>query len=274
MQTAMKESFPAALETVRKYLLTICHDLCICPPKIILTINPIKTIWGNMIGLFTGDDCTGIVAIQVVAEFTETDYFNILCHELRHAWQWNNRIPYTEKDANAYEASTQLRISCRRYSGDITICEDANEEIAQIEEQHKQARQIAERKWKIEQEEKNEIEFNEWRVRERTREQAREAVPIPQDKSSGMNCYRCERSVQQGSNFCHRCGTKLQPIENIVQSDRPTIPKASGCGWNSMQSHFQDDVVLFGNIIRGALVMLPSIFFVIVVIYGIIKYNP
>jgi len=141
-----------AVNTVRKWYLSVCHDLCL--PEIPIIVKRVGG--GGRAGLFVGNrtqEPSGFVAVDlggvIVGESTggkvstscqisifatenycENDYLYALAHELRHAWQFVNNVPPTEEDCNDYASRFLKRFSrpnCEAYRGlvdekDYEIC--------------------------------------------------------------------------------------------------------------------------------------------------------
>ena len=122
-----------AVATVRKWHLTICHDLCLPYVPVIVrgrhreglagrafynwTQNESGFLAINFNGLIVGGPVGGEVSetyrveIYEVPHYTERDYIRSLAHELRHIWQYINRVPPTEEDCNDYSARVLNRFS-------------------------------------------------------------------------------------------------------------------------------------------------------------------
>ena len=114
---------PLGVGTIRKWHLTICHDLCIPVIPVLYTraLNGLAgefhgaisqesqgcvalSIDGVILGGPTGGavSTTCQVTIHEAEDYTETQYIHTLAHELRHAWHFLNAVPQTEEDANSY----------------------------------------------------------------------------------------------------------------------------------------------------------------------------
>jgi hypothetical protein len=77
---------------VRAWLNTISHDLCIRPPSITISTQ-CDGLYGPAGGAFDPRNyCVTIPAIYT----EERDIVEMLCHELRHAFNYANRIPQTK----------------------------------------------------------------------------------------------------------------------------------------------------------------------------------
>jgi len=87
---------------IRQWYLTICHDLCIEPPKIRIRQamhEPTYNICPD--GCYEHREDT--VTLYVVGEDIAEQYLLTLAHELRHAHQFHNGVAPTERDAEEYE---------------------------------------------------------------------------------------------------------------------------------------------------------------------------
>jgi Zn-finger nucleic acid-binding protein len=122
-----------AVETVRKWHLTVCHDLCLPYVPVIVrgphagglaghafynwTQNESGFIAFDFDGLILGGPIGGEVSetyrveIYTVPHYTEREYLHVLAHELRHIWQYKNRVPPTEEDCVVYAGRFLIRFN-------------------------------------------------------------------------------------------------------------------------------------------------------------------
>lgn len=131
-----------AVETVRKWHLTICRDLCLpVVPVIVKLHGPLGTageffgqrtqspsgfVGMSFDGIFVGENVGGEVsttywvAIYAASNYGEREYLYTLARELRHAWHFLNNVPATVEDANDYAERFLNRFSdpnSGRYAG-------------------------------------------------------------------------------------------------------------------------------------------------------------
>jgi hypothetical protein len=96
-QAAIRE----VVEVIRRWYLTICHDLCIPPPGVRIHKPTFAGIYNiSPAGLYEPDLFR--VTLFIVGEKMQEHYVLILAHELRHAYQHRNNLPMNERDAEEY----------------------------------------------------------------------------------------------------------------------------------------------------------------------------
>jgi len=134
-----------AVVSIKKWLLTICYDLCLPVVPVIVkhggngyagrffgehsvTQDASGWVGMNINGFMIGGPVGGQVhehtsyhiEIYVIAGYGEQEYLHTLAHELRHAWQFFNGIAATERDCNDYADSVLTRFDkpiCGEYLG-------------------------------------------------------------------------------------------------------------------------------------------------------------
>lgn len=124
-----KRSSPHALHeaelSIRKWFLTICHDLCLSPDHFILILSDYIDSGYNTPAAGSLQQIGNKkfkVNILISASNTQNDYRWILSHEMRHAWQFYNHIAATEQDCNNYANSFCERFcspDCGNYADNI-----------------------------------------------------------------------------------------------------------------------------------------------------------
>ena len=140
-----------AVETVRKWHLTILHDLCLPDVWVIVRSQHPQGLAGqafytrtqhqagwfgvNIDGFILASPVGGGVSVSCHVEiytaphFTEPDYIRTLAHELRHIWQYHNNIAPTEEDCILYAD----RFISRFNAPDFGVCRYVVDEVEQMD---------------------------------------------------------------------------------------------------------------------------------------------
>jgi hypothetical protein len=116
-----QEAIVEVVEAIRKWYFTICHDLCLEPPRVEIR-KPAHVATYNMPAGGCYDPKTKTVTIFVHEGGGKRPEY-VLAHELRHAFQHQNDIAPNERDCEKYELDFADRFKngpeAGRYEGPI-----------------------------------------------------------------------------------------------------------------------------------------------------------